>query len=184
MEKLSRTPEAELTIRQAHAGEFEAVREFYTVLIDRIRNTRYYPRWQIGIHPSDLMLKSAVAQGEMYLALRGKQIIGAMIVNHTAGDGYNSAAWPTGASRNEALVIHVLGVMPEDGRKGVGTAMVEAAIRLGRAQNMKAIRLDVLKGNLPAVKLYLRAGFVYVETIKLFYEVTGLSEFELYEYAL
>ena len=46
---------------------------------------------------------------------------------------------------------------------------------------MKAIRLDVLKGNAPAERLYTSLGFVYVDTLKLFYEDTGRVDFELYE---
>ena len=47
---------------------------------------------------------------------------------------------------------------------------------------MKAVRLDVLKGNVPAERLYKGMGFHYVSTVKLFYEDTGRVDFELYEY--
>ncbi len=49
---------------------------------------------------------------------------------------------------------------------------------------MKAIRLDVLKGNLPAEKLYSGLGFRYLHTLNMFYEDTGWTDYELYEYTL
>ena len=49
---------------------------------------------------------------------------------------------------------------------------------------MKAIKLDVLKGNVPAERLYESMGFRYVDTVRLFYEDTGLAEFRLYELEL
>ena len=52
------------------------------------------------------------------------------------------------------------------------------------AVGMKAVRLDVLKGNLPAEKLYEGEGFTYVDTVKLFYEDTGRVDFKMYEYLI
>ncbi len=54
----------------------------------------------------------------------------------------------------------------------------------GRSEGMKAIRLDVLKGNLPAEKLYSGLGFRYLHTLNMFYEDTGWTDYELYEYTL
>jgi ribosomal protein S18 acetylase RimI-like enzyme len=62
--------------------------------------------------------------------------------------------------------------------------MVRFAIETARAAGMKAIRLDVLKGNVPAERLYPAMGFTYVDTIKLFYEDTGRVDFELFELVL
>ena len=48
-----------------------------------------------------------------------------------------------------------------------------------RACGMKALRLDVLTGNVPAEKLYEGAVFRYVDTVKLFYEDTGRVDFNV-----
>ena len=42
----------------------------------------------------------------------------------------------------------------------------------------------MLEVNIPALRLYERAGFVYIETKKIWYESTGLANFLLYEYAV
>ncbi len=49
---------------------------------------------------------------------------------------------------------------------------------------MKAVRQDMLKGNVPAEKLYEGEGFTYVDTVKLFYEDTGRVDFKMYEYVI
>jgi len=45
-------------------------------------------------------------------------------------------------------------------RRGVGTALIEAAIEWARAQNLDRLRLEVLADNAPAVALYRKLGFV------------------------
>ena len=40
---------------------------------------------------------------------------------------------------------------------------------------MKAVRLDVLKGNVPAEMLYTGLGFAFVDSIQMFYEDTRLD---------
>ena len=51
-------------------------------------------------------------------------------------------------------------------------------------RGMKAIRLDVLEGNLPAEKLYQKVGFQYAGSLNIFYEDTGWADFNLYEYSI
>ena len=81
-------------------------------------------------------------------------------------------------------MIHALGIMPTSHGKGLGKQLVQEAIFAARKSNQKAIRLDVLSGNLPAMKLYEHMGFIYKQTLQLFYEDTGLTDFLLYELIL
>ena len=55
---------------------------------------------------------------------------------------------------------------------------------LGVSTHQKAIRLDVLGGNVPAEKLYTDLGFKYMDTLKMYYEYTCRTDYELYEYVL
>ena len=85
------------------------------------------------------------------------------------------------ALRSEFMVIHMLGVHNDFAGRGVAKEMVRFAIETAKAAGMKAIRLDVLEGNVPAERLYASLGFIYVDTIKLFYEDTGRVDFKLFE---
>lgn len=172
-----------MIIRKAKPDEYEAVRDFYHLLIDEIANLPYGAGWKKDIYPSREMLRGAIDAGELYVA-DGGRIIGAMVVNHECNEGYREFDWPTKAEDSEVLLIHALGVRPAYSGKGVAKDMVRLVIDKGRSEGMKAIRLDVLKGNLPAEKLYSGLGFRYLHTLNMFYEDTGWTDYELYEYTL
>ena len=63
-------------------------------------------------------------------------------------------------------------------------SMMREAIALAEQTGQKAIRLDVLRGNVPAENLYKGIGFQYVGTVPMFYEDTGWTDYLLYEYPL
>ena len=46
---------------------------------------------------------------------------------------------------------------------------------------MKAIRLDVYEKNIPAIRLYERTGFEYIDTVDLGYSMYGLDLYQLYQ---
>ena len=173
-----------MEIRQALTGEFDEVRTFYHTLIDGMRDAEYKPGWKKGIYPSDGELREALEAGWLYTGREDGGIAAAMIVNDRSNDGYRQAQWPTPAGDGEVTMIHTLGVMPHRGGRGLGKEMVRYAIGLARRQEKKAVRLDVLKGNLPAERLYTGMGFQYVQMVSMFYEDTGWTDFLLYEYPL
>ncbi len=173
-----------LVIRAAHADEFEKVRGFYHELIDMMEGSEFHPRWEKFVYPSDGFIRSSIERGELYVGLLSGEIVGAMSVNGEGTEGYEGAPWGVNAARGEFSVIHALGVLPSHHGRGFARGLVAAAKDVARGLGGKALRLDVLDGNLPAVKLYESEGFRFVSRVKLFYEDTGLTDFLLYEYAL
>ena len=81
-------------------------------------------------------------------------------------------------------MLHALGVLPGYHGHGLGKKLVGAAAGLATQAGCRAIRLDVLEGNLPARWLYERMGFHYICRTELFYEDTGRMGFWMYELAL
>ena len=130
------------------------------------------------------MIQSAITNGEMYIASIDDSIVSAMVVNHKCEDGYSSVRWGVQADANCVASLHLLGVAPSMQRRGIATEMVAYAITTCRDSGMKALRLDVIYDNVPAQKLYSGMGFTHIETVKLFYEDTGLMDFMLYELPL
>ena len=51
-------------------------------------------------------------------------------------------------------------------------------------KTLKPFNLDVIDKNTLADKLYIRAGFKYVSTENIFYEVVGNRQFRMYEYVI
>lgn len=173
-----------LHIRQARKDEYLSVRAFYYALIDMMQSAEYKPGWEKGVYPSDEYLMESILNQTLYIGQLDGEIIAAMIVNHDCNEGYAAVPWGVDAAEEEVTVIHALGVLPSSSRKGFAKTMVKEAISLARVTGQKALRLDVLSGNLPAEKLYAGMGFQYRDTATMYYEDTGWTNFLLYEYPL
>ena len=173
-----------MQLAKATPEEYDQVRSFYHSLIDEMQAAGNIITWVKDVYPSPEFLQASLQAGELYLGMEDGDIACAMVLNHEVNDGYADAPWKVDAAANEVLVIHALGVHPRFGGKGLGRQMAEAAMRIARETGMKALRLDVLEGNDPARRIYLKCGFYPVTQVKLFYENTGLATFELFEYAL
>lgn len=169
-------------IRRAEESESAQVVRFYETLIDDMQYLPYFPAWKKGVYPSREYLDGAVRRGEMFLGMLDGEIAGAMILNRRMDGEYDRAIWPSGAGKDEIMLIHTLAVRPDCIGRGYGRQLVAFALDKIRAQGMKAVRLDVLRGNLPAERLYRGMGFQHAGTIRMYYEDTGWAEFELFEY--
>lgn len=173
-----------LVIRQAVKNDFDNVCLFYHSLIKDMQGAKYKPGWKKDIYPNSELIKESIRNGELYIGQANDEIASAMIVNHKFNEDYLKVKWPTYAEPQELSVIHALGVHPNFWGLGYAKAMVAKVYSLAEQTKQKVVRLDVLKGNLPAKKLYISMGFRYVDSIQMFYEDTGWTDFELYEYAL
>ena len=174
----------QMEIRKVRPEEFDKARYFYYSLIDALEGTRYHPKWQRDVYPAPEELRAVVEAGELYFGEIDGRIAAAMAVNQKCNDEYKEVQWPTKLTQSEFMVIHMLGVHGDFAGRGLAKELVRYAVELARAAGMKAVRLDVLKGNVPAEKLYEGEGFTHVDTVKLFYEDTGRVDFKMYEYVI
>ena len=173
-----------MKIKEATADQYQAVRLFYHHVIDGIATMPYGAGWIKDVYPAPEFLRDSINNGELYVATEDEKIVAAMVLNHVGNDSYGEYNWPTEGEESEVTVIHALGVDPEKAGTGYGKKMVQFAIEVARQNRQKVIRLDVLKGNVPAEKLYSGMGFRYLHTMPMYYEDTGWTDFELYEYIL
>ena len=174
----------ELKIVRAETNQYEEIRAFYHSLIDEMYQRRFHITWKKDINPDPAFLKQAIEKGEFYTGYCGDDIAAGMILNHTHNKEYEQVRWQVPAEDSEINVIHSLGIHPHFTGKGMGMQMVEKAVSTARETGMKAVRLDVLRENEPAKNLYIRYGFQYIDTRKLYYPNTGWADFEMYEYLL
>ena len=173
-----------MVIRKAVVDQYQTVRSFYHSVIDSIAGIPNTVGWKKDIYPSPDFLMNSIKNGELFLGEEAEEIVAAMVINHEANDGYRNFNWPMEAEPEEVSVVHALCVHPRYSGQGHAKEMVLHAIETAKENHQKVIRLDVLKGNVPAEKLYSGMGFQYLRTVPMFYEDTGWKEFELYEYAL
>ena len=173
-----------MKIIKAKPEDYPKTRLFYHSVIDVIQGQKYLPGWRKDIYPDPDDIKQEIAEGCLYYGLVDGEMAAAMVVNQKCHEEYQNAKWKIDAAPDEFMVIHILAVHPRFGRQGLAKELVRFALDLARNAGMKAMRLDVLKGNLPAEKLYPGLGFEYIETRPMFYEDVGVMEFELFEYGL
>ncbi|MCL1914462.1 MAG: GNAT family N-acetyltransferase [Eubacteriaceae bacterium] len=173
-----------LTVRQALLSECGYAVKFYCELIDSMRNAEFKPDWEMGVYPTEQLLQDSIEKQTLYFSFLDNCLVGAMILNNDSDFNRENVKWQIDAKTEEIMVIHLFAVSSSYQGKGIGRQMVANAIEICKNDAIKAIRLDVLKKNIPAAKLYLSTGFQYIDSIKMFYEDTGLADFELYELVL
>ncbi len=173
-----------MNIRIALPEEYLSVRAFYHTLIDEMRGSPFLPGWEKELHPSDDMLMRALSEGNLFVCTLDGAVIGAMILNHESGQGYEEASWPSRATEEQATVLHVIAVGTKHQGSGVSSALLSYAIEYARACGQKALRLDVMAGNTPAERLYDKFGFRCVHTRASVYGTAGLITAKLLELPL
>lgn len=171
-------------VRRAEENEFEAVKQMYWDIIDAMKGSNLDIMWEKDLYPSNDMIKNAIAAGEMFVLDDGGTICGAMVFNEEGNESYINGSWGVDAAQGEFMVIHALGVHPDYQGKGCGGILVDEAAYIAKAAGKKAVRLDVLGNDVPAIKLYESKGYEYHDTIRMYYVDTGWTDFLLYEKVL
>ncbi|MCH5193614.1 MAG: GNAT family N-acetyltransferase [Oscillospiraceae bacterium] len=171
-----------LNIRAAVMDDFDNVKEFYYTVIDGLKYAKYSPDWKKDIYPTKEYLAESIKKNELYVGEADGKIVSCMVVNHEYNEGFGKIKWSVDADDSELYVVHILGVLSAYSGRGFATQMVQKVIETARENGIKTIRLDVLDGNLPAEKTYVKSGFKYVDTIDMFYENEGFLRSRMFEY--
>lgn len=170
----------DITVSTGLEGDIEPVEALYNDLNDYLASHINYPGWRKGLYPVRTQAESGVAERSLYVARICGRIAGTVTLNH-APEYCGPVKWHVEAANNEMLYVHTLAVHPDFLRFGVGSRLLYFAEQKANAENFKTIRLDVYEENLPAVKLYEKHGYKYVDTVDLGLSCHGLNWFYLYE---
>jgi ribosomal protein S18 acetylase RimI-like enzyme len=164
--------------------DFDAVWQLYVDVCEHQAYDPYGPKWTLGVYPTADDVRNHIEAGELYVGwLDDTPVAGMALVAHE-DEEYAEVPWITPADDDEIAVIHLLCVHPRARGHQTGAQMVREAIRLSREMGMRVIHLDVVPGNLAASRIYLQEGFVLVGTQQIYYEDTGLADFDMYECVL
>ncbi|MGM0125692.1 hypothetical protein IGI37_003091 [Enterococcus sp. AZ194] len=170
-----------MEIKVAAISEYTLVEALYYAIIEQKDSLI---GWEKDVYPSKESLIQFIKEKELLLGIENNEIVAAMVLNHACNKEYQEVEWTTEAKNHEVIIVHMLGVHPRFKGKGYAKQMIYQAIDYARKNNQKAIRLDVLEGNIPAENLYTGLGFRYIDSKEMFYEDTGWTNFKLYEYNL
>lgn len=171
-----------MNLQQASLTDYESVLSFYDDVMARTPKIGRYARWHKGKHPTAAGIEAYIREGSLYLYRERDVILGAMAVTMYQGEDYKAIEWSGDVADDEVAVIHILAVNPDRQGTGIGSMMIREAIQLAHNGGMKAIRLDVLASNTPAIRLYARLGFACRGRQRLYAENTGWTDFCFFEY--
>lgn len=170
-----------MNIELARATDVNEIEALYGAVVDDLLANVNYPGWKKGIYPTRDEAIFGIEKKELYVMRQNDQIVGSIVINHIQEENYQLAAWKIDAQDHEVYVIHTLAVHPQFKGLKIAQKLLEYADELAKNNGVKTIRLDVRKGNVPAIKLYERCGYTYVGAINLDFRGSDLGLFELYE---
>lgn len=165
---------------QGREGDFKRVNAFYREVVAYLEEHINYPEWSDS-HPSEEDITNALRLGTQYICTDDGAVIGAVILSEDPEGDYEKGEWTRDLLQGEFLVIHVLATHPAHMQTGVGKALVKGCTDVARAKGYKAVRLDVVPDNHPAVRLYRACGFTYAGTKDLNRPGVDIPLFDLYE---
>lgn len=166
------------------ATDIDELEELYNDLNDYLERNINYPGWKKGIYPAREDAINGVKNGNLYVAKHNGKIIGSIILNHEPELAYHEAKWGFESDYSDVFVVHTFVVHPKFLNCGTGKALMTFSIEHSIKSQVKSIRLDVYEGNLPAIRLYEKYGFKYIDTVDLGLREYGLDWFRLYEKVL
>ena len=170
-----------IIIEKAQESDIDALSQFYDEVNDYLASHINYPEWKRGIYPAGDTAENAVLEGTAYAARENGRIIGSFILRQMPENGYEKADWHFPSDYDNIIVVYTLAVHPDYSGKGVGRQLVDFVVDYGRENGMKAVRLDVYEKNEPAIRLYQKCGFQYIDTVDLGYGKYGLDRFALFQ---
>ncbi len=171
----------ELTIRCGAQEDIGALVQLYDDLNDHLASTINYPGWKKGVYPTLQDAAQGIREGTLHVATWHDEIVGSLILRHSAEPAYLTAPWRASLEESLVFVLYTLVVNPKYLHQGVGKSMLAFADAHARECGVKALRLDVYEKNLPAIRLYEACGFEFVAAVSMGLEHYGLDRFFLYE---
>lgn len=171
----------DIVIEVGKENDIDELEKLYNELNDYLEEGINYPGWRKGIYPTRQNAIDGVKNRNLYVAKYNGKTIGSIILNHEPERAYCNVKWGAESNYSEVFVIHTFVVHPKFMKCGVGKALLDFADEHSLNSKVKAIRLDVYEGNLPAIKLYEKCGYKYIDTVDLGLGIYGLDWFKLYE---
>lgn len=169
------------TITKCDLSHLDVLTGFYDKVTACLEAGINYPKWTRGVYPGRQSISKAIQNGTQYICTIEGRAVGAFILNQDAQGNYTAGEWAKELQDGEYMVIHTLAVSPDCARQGIGRAMIEYAVKQAKDRGYKAIRLDVVPDNLPARKLYEKAGFTFAGEKDLGRDIPEIPLFALYE---
>ncbi|MCL2873342.1 MAG: GNAT family N-acetyltransferase [Defluviitaleaceae bacterium] len=170
-----------MIIRLAAINDIFEIEKFYNAVIDYANDNINYCGWKKGIYPARKDIEQDISEGTIYIAFVNGEISGAIVLNHEPTQSPDNGSWMIDAKDEEVFNVRRFAVHPDFWGQKVGKLLLEFSYNLAKKRGIKALRLDVFKDNMPAIKSYEKCGYSYIDTVDLGLGCYGLDLFRLYE---
>ncbi|MFA9466664.1 MAG: N-acetyltransferase family protein [Velocimicrobium sp.] len=170
-----------ITIRLGEEADIDELEQLYNSLNDYLSATTNYPGWKKDVYPIRETAVDGISERCLYVAICNGKIVGSIILRHEPEPAYLPVKWRNELDYEEVFVIYTFVVHPDYLGQGIGQAMLDFTSNIGNQLNIKSLRLDVYENNLPAICLYEKCGFEYIDTVDLGLSQYNLDWFRLYE---
>lgn len=161
--------------------DIDELENLYNTLNDHLAENINYPGWLKGIYPIREDAEKGIEEGCLYVARVEGKIAGTIILRHRPEEAYHKVKWQIDVEDDQIFVIYTFAVHPAYLKQGIGKALMDFAIEHAQKHKAKAVRLDVYEKNIPAIHLYEKCGFKYIDRVDLGYSMYGLDWYKLYE---
>lgn len=170
-----------IVIELGREKDIDELEQLYNDTNDYLASNINYPGWLKGVYPIREDAVKGVLNKSLYLARLDGKIIGTVILSHEQEPAYQKVTWKCDVNEAKILVIYTFVVHPNYLNNGVGKSLLEFACELGKSKQVESLRLDVYEKNVPAINLYEKCGFEYIDTVDLGYGKYGLDWYKVYE---
>lgn len=160
--------------------DLDVLTSLYVQAVKYLESHVNYPKWHSD-YPCRDSIRSCIQAGTQFICTENGCPVGAVVLNEEPDGRYEAVSWASSLQQGEYLVLHTLSVSPACYGQGIGSKMVALCIQYARKNGYKAIRLDVVPGNVPAIRLYEKMGFTYAGTADLLWGIEDIPLFDLYE---
>lgn len=173
-----------ILVEKGSTNDVDQLSQLYDDVNDFLEGGINYPGWKKGIYPTRKEAANGIANDTLFVAKISGNIVGSIILNHEPEPAYHRVKWKVNAEYSNIFVVHTFVVHPAYLKNGIGMDLLHFAVQHARNEQAKSIRLDVYEHNMPAIRLYEKCGFEYVDTVDLGLGEYGLNDFRLYEKVL
>lgn len=171
-------------VEVATIDDIDEIENLYDDLNDYLETGVNYSGWKKGIYPVRETAIEGIKSNTLFIIRKNGSIAGCVVLNHEQDATYLEATWDIDAPCDKVMVVHTLSINPKYMKQGISKKLMKFVKEYSKNLGMKAIRLDVSVQNSPAIALYEKLGYTYIETIDLGLKNLDRVWFKLYEYKL
>ncbi len=144
-----------MKIRKAKLEDLNIIIDIFKNATNRMSDNNIH-QWD-EIYPTNEILQEDILKNQMYVGIKGNNIVSVVVINDEYDDEYEDANWKYNNER--FVVIHRLCVNPVYQNQKIGENTMFIIGDLLKKEGIQSIRLDVFSLNPYALKMYKALGY-------------------------